>query len=188
MNLKLSRIWDLLKLHSKVLFHISSYTRNMPFDMPPSCSLTIVCVFLLPQRTNINSPWSASSGTRWRRWSRSSPWFTSPGMWLAPSRSATGTPTRWSSKMSLCVRISVDICASVSDFTVSHCLLPSDTAWCSPSSTSRFCGSSWWLQGRRSVTRVAWRTSRPTTVTSVMWVPPAPASLLCPYSKFVCVV
>lgn len=50
-------------------------------------------------------------------------------------------------------------------------LPPSDTAWCSPSSTTRSCESSWWPVGRRSVIRVAWRTSQPTTAMSVMWVP-----------------
>lgn len=52
------------------------------------------------------------------------------------------------------------------------CLPPSDTAWCSPSSTTRSCESSWWPVGRRSVIRVAWRTNQPTTAMSVMWVPP----------------
>lgn len=48
--------------------------------------------------------------------------------------------------------------------------VPADIAWCSPSSTSRFWGSSWWLPERRSATSPGWRTNQPTTATNVTWV------------------
>ena len=139
----------------------------MLFNLLPTFSLTTVYVFLLSQRTNINSPWSASNGMRWRRLSQLFPWSMFRGMWLAPSRSAIRIPSRWSSKMSLSAYLWVRVCLQ---FSICAPLCPSDTAWCSPSSTSRFSDSSWWLQGRRSVTRVVWRTSQPTTATSVTWV------------------
>lgn len=37
------------------------------------------------------------NGTGWRRSNQSFPWSMSPGMWRAPSKSATPTPLRWSS-------------------------------------------------------------------------------------------
>lgn len=138
----------------------------------------VFAFFSLLQHTNINSPWSALSGTRWRRLSQSFPWSTFPGMWLAQLKSQIRIPSRWSSKMCVCI-YTIHVCMSggislhlslSSPPSLSLSLKHSDTACCSPSSTSRFWETSWWLQGRKSVTRAAWKTSQPTTATSVMWV------------------
>lgn len=106
----------------------------MLFDMLPSLSLSTIYLFiffiLLSQHTNISLPWSALSGTRWRRLSQLFPWSTFPGMWHAPSKSVIMTPSRWSSKMSLCVcmcvRAGVFRCLHLSlSALVRHCLMQS---------------------------------------------------------------
>lgn len=156
---------------------------NLTRDLSPHCCL---CVPL--QRISISSPWSVMSGTGWRRSNQSFRWSMFPGMWRAPSKSATPTPLRWSSmsfpaslgqsKTYNChIRTSWTCKLWNGDFdktkAVLHSCVPGfllDTVWCSPSNTSRSSESSWWLQGKRSAIRVVWRMSRPTTATNATWV------------------
>lgn len=158
----------------------------MTHERPPHCFLCVPW-----QHISISSPWSVTSGTGWRKSNQSFPWSTFPGMWRAPSKSATPTPLRWSSmsfsaslgqpkggELQNCrIRISWTWELWNGDFektkAVLHSCVPGfllDTVWCSPSNTSRSWESSWWLQAKRSAIRVAWRMSRPTTATNATWV------------------